>query len=65
MLSNCQICVGHPRNSWDHISSHIHRSNLLRLPVHFWLMDDKDIYKHIHSRRHDTDLINQNKKNVK
>ena len=43
----CGICRGNQYLTFEHISSHIHRAAVNKLPMHprWWLLDDKELKK--------------------
>lgn len=49
MPNYCGICIGHHLLTFTHISSHIHRSNINKLPFDWWKIADKDLKKTIHN----------------
>lgn len=50
-MTYCTICMGRQQFNFLHISGHIHRSNLARLPYNFHLMTDKQIYDYLHKSK--------------
>ena len=49
MPRTCTICYGHPELNYTHISSHIHKTNIQKLPTFFYKMTDEDVFNYIHN----------------
>jgi len=46
----CSICFGNQQLNYMHVASHVHISNMKKLPDQFWLMTDDEIHVHLAQR---------------